>query len=140
MMLRVAFAAAVLGAAVSCAHPPTGRVPDSSAPPRSAFAVYPAEQVAGVKDPHDYNGKALCQRCHLPDLKLAADANDLCAQCHKFRNHNHPVNVVQKTAVTELPMLAGGKVACHSCHDPHQKKNKLRKPFNDLCVVCHKRH
>ncbi len=132
--------AALLAAA--CAHrvPDDGRVADAAAPPKAAFEAYPAEQVAGVKDPHDYKGKALCQRCHLPDLKLAGDPNALCKQCHSFNHGNHPVDVVQKTPVKDLPLLAGGKVACHTCHDPHQKKDVLRKPFNELCTSCHKGH
>ncbi len=141
MLSRVALAGAAFLALASCASGPAGRVPDSAAPPKSAFQVYPLEQIADVKDPHDYNGKALCQRCHFPDLRLTGDPNEICSACHKFRPHaSHPVNVVQKTAISGLPMLAGGKVACHTCHDPHRKKSTLRKPFNELCTSCHKGH
>ncbi len=140
MPLRIAVTVGLLVAIASCTHRSTGRVPDAAAPPKAAFEVYPAEQVAGVKDPHDYKGKALCQRCHFPDLRLTGDPNEICTACHKFSHGNHPVNVVQKTAVKDLPLLAGGKVACHTCHDPHRKKSVLRKPFNDLCITCHKAH
>ncbi len=139
MVARVALVAALAVALASCARR-DGRVPDSLAPPKSAFEVYPVEQIAGVKDPHDYNGKALCQRCHFPDLKLTGEPSEICTACHKFSHGNHPVNVTQKTAVKDLPLLAGGKVACHTCHDPHRKKSVLRKPFNDLCTSCHKAH
>ncbi len=136
--------AALLAVAVaSCAEggrPSDGRVADAAAPPRAAFEVYPAAQVAGVKDPHDYHGKALCQRCHAPDLKLTNAPNALCRECHRFGHGNHPVDVVQKTPAKDLPLLAGGKVACHTCHDPHQKKVVLRKRFDDLCRSCHKPH
>jgi predicted CXXCH cytochrome family protein len=140
VILRVAVAGLVLYALASCTHRPQGRVPDSSAPAKAAFEVYPVEQIADVKDPHDYKGKALCQRCHYPDLRLTGDPNEICAACHKFHHGNHPVNVTTKIPVKELPLLAGGKVACHTCHDPHQGKNVLRMKFNDLCVVCHKGH
>ncbi len=140
MLSRVALAGLVLFALASCTPGPSGRVPDGAAPPKAAFEVYPPEQIAGVKDPHDYKGKALCQRCHFPDLRLTGEPNQICTACHRFGHGNHPVNVVQKTAVKDLPLLAGGKVACHTCHDPHRKKSVLRKPFNDLCLTCHQRH
>ena len=134
-------AAAALAALAGCAAPqPAGRIPDAAAPPKAAFEAYPAAEAAAVKNPHDYKGKALCQRCHAPDLKLVADPNALCEQCHKFPHKNHPVNVVQKAPSGTLPLLAGGKVACHTCHDPHQAKVVLRKPFTELCTDCHKGH
>ncbi len=141
MLFRLALAAALLTAVASCSHGPSGSAAEAAAPSKPAFVAYPPSMIAGVKDPHDYMGKALCQRCHTTDLKLtnAAGPNELCKECHKFHHSNHPVDVVQKTKVTELP-LAGGKVACHTCHDPHQKKSLLRKPFNELCLVCHKGH
>ncbi len=136
-----AIAAAIVLATASCARRAgDGRVADPSAPPRAAFESYPAEQVAGVKDPHDYRGKPLCQRCHRPDLTLTNAPNALCVECHRFRHKNHPVDVVQKTPAPGLPLLAGGKVACHTCHDPHQKKQVLRKGFDNLCRTCHKGH
>jgi predicted CXXCH cytochrome family protein len=142
--------AALLGVSVAAAlaacagargsKPADGRVPDPSAPAKAAFERYPAAEVAGVKNPHAYKGKALCQRCHAPDLTLANQPVALCEECHKFANHNHPVHVVQKEPSGTLPLLPGGKVACHSCHDPHNAKVALRKTFNELCTDCHKRH
>ncbi len=143
MFSRVALAALILVALASCTKrsPETsGRIADAAAPPKAAFEVFPVEQIAGVKDPHDYKGKALCQRCHFPDLKLTNGPDALCGECHKFGHGNHPTNVVQKTAIKDLPLLDGGKVACHTCHDPHRKKSVLRKPFNELCLTCHKKH
>ncbi len=139
-----AAAAAAAALVVACAsapkpHEPT-RVPDPAAPPKAAFVVYPTDEIAGLKSPHDYKGKALCQRCHTPDLKLTSEPNTLCRECHRFGHGNHPVDVVQKTPAGTLPLLAGGKLACHTCHDPHQQKAVLRKPFTQLCLDCHKRH
>lgn len=131
---------ALAAAACAAQAPRDGRVADAAAPPKAAFEAYPAARVAGVKDPHDYEGKALCQRCHAPDLKLTNAPNALCRECHRFGHGNHPVDVVQKTPAKDLPLLAGGKVACHTCHDPHQKKVVLRKRFDDLCRSCHKPH
>jgi predicted CXXCH cytochrome family protein len=117
-----------------------GRVADAAAPPRGAFEVYPDTEIAGLKSPHLYKGKALCQRCHLPDLKLTAEPIALCRACHAFGHGNHPVDVVQKTPAGTLPLLAGGKLACHTCHDPHRAKAALRMGFNPLCKECHRRH
>jgi predicted CXXCH cytochrome family protein len=135
------FPAVVAAALSACAaSQPAGRIPDKSAPPPSAFQVYPAAEVAALKSPHQYKGKPLCQRCHAPDLTLTAQPNALCKDCHKPRHKNHPTDVVQKAPSGNLPLLAEGKVACHSCHDPHTAKASLRKPFNALCVDCHKGH
>ncbi len=142
MAFRFALGALVLAALVSCAHPArdAGRIADGAAPAKAAFEVYPAAEVAGVKSPHAYKGKALCQRCHEPSLALVRPVNALCQECHTFKRGNHPVDVVQKTAAKGLPLLGGGKVGCHTCHDPHQQKAVLRKPFSELCLTCHPKH
>ena len=137
--LSVAILAAALAACAGISSPP-GRVADASAPPRSAFRAYSATEVAAAPDPHDHQGAALCQRCHLPDLTLVAAPNALCRQCHSFKHGNHPVDVVQKTPAAGLPLLEGGRLACHSCHNPHRAKAPLRRPFNELCKSCHSRH
>jgi predicted CXXCH cytochrome family protein len=131
-------AAALAACAVRPSHP--ARVADAAAPPRAAFEVYPAAELAGLKSPHEYKGKALCQRCHEASLALVKPVNALCGECHSFRHGNHPVDVVQRTPVKGLPLLAGGNVGCHTCHDPHQQKVVLRKPFNTLCQICHGGH
>ncbi len=142
MSSRLALAASLVALASGCARTAVeGRVRDASAPPKTAFEVYPPDQIAGVKDPHDFRGKALCQRCHRPDLTLTKDANALCKECHTFSRGNHPVDVVQKPPLPkDLPLLAGGKVACHTCHDPHRKGKVLRKSFDQLCTTCHAKH
>jgi predicted CXXCH cytochrome family protein len=122
----------------ACAASPVGRVPDAAAPSRSAFQPIPAAEAAAVKNPHAYKGKALCQRCHAPDLVLTAQPNALCLECHKRLHKSHPVDVVQKAPSGKLPLLPGGYVACHSCHDPHRAKAPLRKRIEELCVDCHK--
>ncbi len=141
MKRRLALAALALAAASACVRrADDGRVPDAAAPPRAAFHVYPVEQIARVKDPHDYQGQALCQRCHYADLKLTNEPNALCRECHRFSHGNHPVDVVQKPPLPkDLPLLAGGKLACHTCHDPHRKGRVLRQDFNTLCRSCHRR-
>lgn len=143
MTHRIALAALALAAASGCVRraPDEGRVRDAAAPPKAAFEIYPADVIAGVKDPHDFRGKALCQRCHRPDLTLTNAPNALCGECHSFTHGNHPVDVVQKPPYPAgLPLLAGGKVACHTCHDPHRKGKVLRKSFDGLCASCHKGH
>jgi predicted CXXCH cytochrome family protein len=137
-MLRIL--AAVALAAMSACAPRPRTAPDSPAAGKALFVPYDAARVAGVKDPHDFEGKALCQRCHFVDGRLIGDANALCAGCHRFGHRSHPVEVVQRRAVKDLPLLEGGRVACHTCHDPHQKQRVLRKPFNELCRSCHRPH
>lgn len=141
-MTRSRAAVAVLAAVTAvtaCGHRAPGAA-DAAAPPKAAFVVYPPDRIAGVKDPHDHQGKALCQRCHLPDLGLTNAPNALCTECHRFGHGNHPVDVVQRQPVEDLPLLAGGALACHTCHDPHQKRSVLRKPFDALCKSCHAGH
>ncbi|HEX9240930.1 MAG TPA: cytochrome c3 family protein [Anaeromyxobacter sp.] len=137
-LLAIAVSGAVALAACAGAKPPApGRVPDAAAPPRSAFEAYPAAEVAGVKNPHSYKGKPLCQRCHAPDLGLVKQANALCTECHTRPHESHPVDVVQQGPSGNLPLLAGGRTACHTCHDPHRAKATLRMPVNALCRECH---
>lgn len=140
-LLATVTAGALAGLA-ACAGRAVGpqRVADAAAPPRTAFQVYPAAEIAGVRSPHDFRGKALCQRCHAPDLRLTNAPNALCRECHDVGHRSHPVEVVQKTSSGALPLLDGGKLACHSCHDPHQKRSVLRRPFNQLCKECHRGH
>ncbi len=138
-------AALVLAAATGCAPRVAATASAPPPPAKRLFEPYPPERVAGVRNPHDYEGKPLCQRCHVPTGEIVTnDPVALCSGCHAFdthhnSRHSHPVNVVQKTAV-DLPLRPGGKVACHTCHDPHRAKGSLRKPFNDLCVGCHQGH
>lgn len=112
--------------------------------PRVEFTPYPEAQVAAVRNPHDYQGKPLCQRCHVPgDGRLTSGAISLCVSCHGFGHSNHPIDVVQKTTPRDLPLLEGGRVACHTCHDPHDLRRHragLRSGFSDLCLRCHTRH
>ncbi len=130
----------LVGLLLACAPAARSRAPAGAAAAKPLFEPYPLAEIASVRDPHDYKGKALCQRCHFTDGKLTADPNGLCRECHRFGHGNHPVDVVEKKPVKDLPLLAGGGLACHTCHDPHQKKSVLRKPFNELCVTCHEAH
>lgn len=112
------------------------------AKPGRRWVVLPAAEVAAVENPHAYKGAPVCQRCHPnKDVRLAADPDAACMECHKFHNGNHPVGVKQvKPAEVPLPLGPGHTVACHSCHDPHdvtRLPDGLRLPFNDLCVACH---
>ncbi len=132
----------VVAAALVLACAPAARVvaPEPAPAKGPLFALRPAAEVAAVADPHDHGGQPLCQRCHLPEGPLVAPQAALCGSCHRFGHGNHPVDVVQKRPAPGLPLLAGGQVACHTCHDPHQKGSVLRKPFDELCVTCHARH
>jgi predicted CXXCH cytochrome family protein len=106
------------------------------------FTPYPDAEAAAVKDVHRYQGKPLCQRCHVRGGGLTApDPVALCQGCHAFSHGNHPVRVAQKDAPADLPLWRG-EVACHSCHDPHdiaRNRKGLRFSFDELCVRCHAR-
>jgi predicted CXXCH cytochrome family protein len=110
-------------------------------PPAVEFDPIPENEAATVRNPHDVDGRPLCQRCHARGRAgLLSPPIALCVSCHPFGHHNHPVDVVQPVTPDGVPLLAGGKVACHSCHDPHDlKRNRagLRYPYTDLCVRCH---
>ncbi len=127
---------------LACAGSRTATGPAAPPHPSVQFTPIPAADAAAVKDPHAYNGKPLCQKCHQQGGALLDEPIALCRGCHKFGHHNHPVNVVvTKVQVTDLPMLPGGRLACHTCHDPHLGgREKLRKSFDQLCLVCHVRH
>ncbi len=127
MSVRVAFVAALALAAAGCVKP--------------AYVPYPDADVVGVKNPHDFRGKPLCQACHEPGRSaLKNDPVKLCRACHSFHGGNHPVEVVQRTPASGIPLMSGGRVACHSCHDPHDFKRfprGLRYKADELCTRCH---
>lgn len=127
---RATLLAALAAAGAACARGPR-------------FTPYPEAEVAGVRDPHAFRGQPLCQRCHVPGAGLAADPVSLCLGCHRLPHGNHPVNVAQRSPVADLPLLEGNRVACHSCHDPHdltRRRAGLRLPVNELCRRCHPGH
>ena len=108
------------------------------------FARYGPEVVAGVENPHDYQGQPLCQACHPNgDATLGADAIATCTRCHPVEHVNHPVGVVQVSpapAEVGLPLGAGGEVLCHSCHDPHDLgrfPHGFHGPVANVCQICH---
>ena len=137
---------ALAGSVAGCRHGGEGReqaaVPAATGnPPDAAFSQYPPEEVAGARNVHLFRGKPLCQGCHTPAGALAAEPIALCTRCHGAMHPSHPVNMVQNTHPEGLPLLPGGRVACHTCHDPHlvATARGLRKPFNALCESCHRK-
>ncbi len=108
------------------------------------WVSYPPAEVAKVRNVHDYNGKPVCQACHLErDSHIKADPVVLCSRCHTFGHKSHPVNVTAKRPVADLPLWANNQVVCHTCHDPHDVKRfkaGLRMAFTDLCTRCHAGH
>ncbi len=146
-MRRLA-AVAVTALTLACAG--RGSAPSAAVPPpppasRAEFAPLPWDQLPRLHRAHDggSGGKPVCQACHAPDGALAGGAIDACRRCHGFGHSNHPVDVMQKAPAPGLPLVAGGKVVCHTCHDPHapgMKRTGLRKEFNALCLTCHTKH
>ena len=113
--------------------------------PAVEFTPIPDLEAAHVPNPHDHQGKPLCQRCHFPDqpVPLAVDAISICTQCHDPRAMKHPVGIPARSAPADLPLLEERKIVCHTCHDPHDlKRNRsgLRLPYRELCQRCHEPH
>jgi acyl-coenzyme A thioesterase PaaI-like protein len=127
------------------------------------FVVYPEAEVAGVKNPHNFRGRPLCQACHRAQGQLAHEPVRLCARCHSKLHRGHPVAVKQQGAPPRgVPLGGGGAVVCHSCHDPHLVTDRaalaaarkqgldqrrlfalqhgLRMTVSELCVRCHPGH
>lgn len=134
-------AAAALLLAAGCTH----RAPASGAPAARVAEFTPVPDSPGLHgaNPHSFQGKPLCQRCHRPgEAGTIAEPVALCAQCHDPRNMKHPTGVAPAAVPADLP-LSGGRIVCHTCHDPHDvkaHKSGLRMEYAALCVRCHVRH
>jgi predicted CXXCH cytochrome family protein len=65
---------------------------------------------------------------------------DHCIECHPERMTpaEHRVGVIPSMNTGTLP-LAGNKITCITCHDPHSNRygRMLRVPAQDLCITCH---
>lgn len=111
-------------------------------PRRDWVDLPPGVSATQVKNIHAYEGHPVCGACHLTrDRRLKGDPVALCSGCHQFTHRNHPVNVAigkRSRPPREVPLWSG-RVACHTCHDPHDAKAALRLPFDDLCKQCHRR-
>lgn len=106
------------------------------------FVPYPEAEIAGERNPHLFRGKPLCQRCHRPGGELLAEPVALCRRCHRPVHGNHPVGVPAGTVPAKLP-LDGGKIVCHTCHDPHDigtRASGLRIRAGEICLQCHVGH
>jgi len=127
MARGVTWLAALALAAPACSHQRTAE-----------FELYPEAEVAAARSPHEFRGRPLCQSCHARGDGLRTEPVALCRRCHLQHGGNHPVDVVQKAGAGRLPLWQG-KVACHSCHDPHDVKalpGGLRAPGSALCLEC----
>lgn len=107
-----------------------------------AWVSLPVAEAAAVKNVHAHAGAPVCQRCHVERSgELLGGAEAQCGACHAFHSGNHPVGVAPKQidAKADLP-LAAGKLACFTCHDPHDVSRNgkgLRLSFDQLCLACH---
>ena len=123
-----ALAGAGLAAAVACRH-------------GVRFEPIPQAEAAAVGNPHHYRGQPLCQRCHVPGKGLIAAPVALCKPCHAFQHLNHPLDV-PVMADPGLPLWEG-RIACSTCHDPHDVatlRAGLRLESPELCLRCHRTH
>lgn len=136
--LALALAVALVAA---CSAPKLARRPGPA--PKAAWVVYPEAEVKDVKDAHAYKGAALCQRCHAsPDGKLRTKEPELCFECHADAKMTH-VGKIQKPPPATLPYEEGGRIICHTCHEPHDVKanrHGFRGEFTSVCLECHVRH
>lgn len=137
----LALALSPLGCGPSHGAPAAPAHAAATAPKAALFEPVPASQLPNHYNPHDREGKIVCQACHGVEGGLLAAADETCRRCHKSRD-GHPVGVVQAAAPAGLPLLAGGILTCHTCHDPHSgmKSDGLRLDHDVLCLRCHKQH
>lgn len=136
----VAFLAAFLLSA--CATGKPVGAPVATAPKR-VWVVHPDAEVSGATNAHEYKGAPLCQRCHASeDGKLRTKEPELCYECHAAAKMTH-VGKIQKPAPKTLPVEAGGRIICHTCHEVHDVKAQkfgFRMEYTAECLECHKRH
>jgi hypothetical protein len=138
--MRVASVALVAAFSLAACAPRIARRP--SPPPKAGWVVYPEAEVKDAKNAHEYKGAALCQRCHASPGKLAKPEPDLCYDCHVAARMTH-VGKIQKPLPPTLPYEEGGRIICHTCHDPHDVKAQphgFRLPYRDECLECHRGH
>jgi predicted CXXCH cytochrome family protein len=95
-------------------------------------------------NPHDYRGAPYCAWCHEGrDPAAKGDPVALCAQCHPPSIMKHPYGRPAKQLPAALPLGEGGRIVCHTCHDPHDVKahrKGLRLDYQPLCDQCHAGH
>ena len=139
--MRLAFVALAAVTSLAACAPRIARRPGP--PPKAPWVVYPDAEVKEVKNAHDYKGAALCQRCHSsPDGKLVTKEPELCWECHKGTTMTH-VGKIQDPPPPTLPYEKGGRIICHTCHDPHDVKSHkwgFRMQYVAECMECHKGH
>lgn len=141
---RIVLFAAAAALFAACGH---AAVPAAASPParqRVEFVPLPDMEAVHVRDPHDYQGRTLCQRCHVPgEERPSFDPVALCTQCHDRENMRHPVGIAQPGDAQGLPLVEGDRIVCHTCHDPHAVKaypHGLRSEYVPLCKRCHAAH
>jgi predicted CXXCH cytochrome family protein len=123
---------------------PRSAAPATGEPRKAEFTPIPLLDAAHVANPHDHEGKPLCQRCHLPgQAGVTGDPIELCTQCHNPAFMKHPHGIAAQVVPEKLPLEAGLRIVCHTCHDPHDVKARragLRLEYGALCLQCHTRH
>lgn len=133
-----------LAAALALALAAPFVAPAARTAPRVEFTPVPDLEAVHASNPHEHQGKPLCQRCHLAgEAGVTGDPVALCTQCHDPSRMKHPVGVTRAVAPAGLPLGEGARVVCHTCHDPHdvkQRRSGLRLEYVELCLRCHERH
>ncbi|MEK6758734.1 MAG: cytochrome c3 family protein [Deltaproteobacteria bacterium] len=106
------------------------------------------EEGVQVIDPHDFEMKSYCVKCHDPEPPmLRFDAVTTCTKCHPNVVGDHPVarhplgKMPRISIPVSLPLTDDGLMVCFTCHEPHNKTNyskMLRVDYFKLCAACHK--
>lgn len=122
--------------------PPRVETADAGLP----WVRYSPEELAKVKNAHDYKGLPACQLCHAHETPmLLAGPAHTCERCHRNARHSpgHEAGTkLPPERVKGLPM-ENGVVICHTCHATHDLKQfryGLRAPVNEVCLACHAKH
>lgn len=138
----MAVAALLAAVALAAASAPATERP--AAPRRLEFPAEAGIPEVPVENPHDHRGAPYCAWCHEGrDPAVKGDPVALCARCHPPAIMKHPYGRPAKQVPAGLPLGAGDRIVCHTCHDPHDvraHRKGLRLDYQSLCAECHAGH
>lgn len=113
-------------------------------------SVDPAQLQGRTHVPKDLGDPERCKPCHpdpsKPDLKNE-HIDALCRECHEADRHpdkSHKSDIQMPVGMTTwLPLAPGGRIGCHTCHDPHGTTKNIYQGGDQvgaMCRSCHSGH
>ncbi len=94
-------------------------------------------------NPHDYEKEEYCAECHTnKGPELIDDHIGVCIGCHPNNIRDHIIDIIPKiTLPPSIPLTKDRRMACHTCHEHHNKlkrKQMLRFDYDTFCISCHR--